>query len=379
MAVTFGFYNAVNNDRKYDAVQMASIFDGIILDGILSTIGNRFVVTATGGMGITVGSGRAWFDRTWTYNDSDLATNVKNSEVLLNRIDAMVLEVNIHDEGRINSIKWVYGTPASIPVRPELIKEEYINQYPLAYVYVAQGTTVISQANIENMIGTDETPFVTGPLQTISASILLAQWSTQWLELLAAMTNQKGDQQIDWKEQTEKQQADFDALLALLGLQKIKQQSDWQEQTDQQQTDFDSLLQLLGLQKIKQQSDWEQQTDKQQIDFETMQAVWGAWIGGAISDPANYFQRNFDNPSMYIGSTRWKTQLDTNTILEEIRGGRLEDGPVAASRKTIRRSNGADVEYIFHDLLNGTIISHFIEHFDRVTSRKVRNWMEGVV
>ncbi len=34
MSVTFGFYNSVNGDRKYDAIQMSSIFDGIIRDGV---------------------------------------------------------------------------------------------------------------------------------------------------------------------------------------------------------------------------------------------------------------------------------------------------------------------------------------------------------
>lgn len=321
MAVTFGFYNSVDGDRRYNAVQMTNIFDGIIVDGILMSVGNNFVVRATTGMRLIVGSGRAWFNRTWTYNDSDLATDVRNPELILDRIDALVIEVDIRDEARQNSIKWVYGTPGSIPSKPTLTKSLYINQYPLAYVRVNHGVIAITQANIENAVGT-ETPFVTGPLETISASFIFAQWDSQWGKLLSDM----------------------------------------------------------NLQKTSQQTEWLAQTKKQQSDFVTMQNVWGEWIGGAISDPANYFQRNFDNPAMYIGSARWKTQVTNLITVEEIRAGRLETGPIAASRTTVSKPpNGADIEYIFRDLQNGTIISHFIEHFSRISSKKVVNWMEGIV
>lgn len=70
MSVSYGFYNSMNGDRKYDATQMSSIFDGIINDGIYETIGDRFVVRTSGGMNVVVGTGRAWFNHTWTLNDS---------------------------------------------------------------------------------------------------------------------------------------------------------------------------------------------------------------------------------------------------------------------------------------------------------------------
>ena len=44
MSVTFGFYNSKEGDRRYDAIQMSSIFDGIIQDGILQHVGTAMVV-----------------------------------------------------------------------------------------------------------------------------------------------------------------------------------------------------------------------------------------------------------------------------------------------------------------------------------------------
>lgn len=94
MSVTFGFYNSKEGDRRYDAIQMSSIFDGIIQDGILQHVGTAMVVKESEAMIINVGVGRAWFNHTWTLNDALLPLVVPQSEILLNRYDAVVLEVD---------------------------------------------------------------------------------------------------------------------------------------------------------------------------------------------------------------------------------------------------------------------------------------------
>jgi len=86
---------------------------------------------------------------------------------------------------RANSIKIIKGTPSSAPVRPTLENEGNIHQYPLAYIYRKFGSTVITQANITNMVGTDSTPFVTGIIQTISLDELLGQWQDQLDQFVA--------------------------------------------------------------------------------------------------------------------------------------------------------------------------------------------------
>lgn len=88
MSVTFGFYNSKEGDRRYDAIQMSSIFDGIIQDGILQHVGTAMVVKESEAMIINVGVGRAWFNHTWTLNDALLPLVVPQSEILLNRYDA---------------------------------------------------------------------------------------------------------------------------------------------------------------------------------------------------------------------------------------------------------------------------------------------------
>ena len=124
MSVTYGFYNSLYGDRKYDATQLSSLFDGIIIDGVFASIGTCFVTKADVGLNVNVGIGKAWFNRTWTLNDSILPMEAPISEVLIDRIDALVIEVDTSEAVRANSIKFVLGTPSSQPVRPTLAMDE---------------------------------------------------------------------------------------------------------------------------------------------------------------------------------------------------------------------------------------------------------------
>lgn len=204
MSVSSGFFNSLNGDRKYNAAQMSAIFDGLIIDGVFASIGTAFAVKAAGGLTVNVGIGKAWFDHTWTVNDSILPMTAPETEVLLDRIDAVVLEVNGMESVRNNTIKFVKGNPSSAPSRPTLTNEGNVHQYPLCYIYRKYGTAVINQADITPMVGTESTPFVTGILQTISLDELLGKWQDE----LDRFTDARSKEVDDWIAQEE---SDFTA------------------------------------------------------------------------------------------------------------------------------------------------------------------------
>lgn len=190
MTVTFGFYNSVSSDRLYNAVQMSQIFDGIINDGVYMSQGDKLMVVENTGMQVAVGSGRAWFNHTWTYNDGDIILSIATADALLNRIDAVVLEVNEDIGTRANDILVLTGTPASNPSAPSMGNTATLHRYPLAYVYVGAGVTSIVQSNITNKVGTTDCPFVTGIIDTINASDLLTQWWSDFDTWFQAMKDQ---------------------------------------------------------------------------------------------------------------------------------------------------------------------------------------------
>lgn len=176
MAVTYGFYDSLNHDRLYNAQQMSAIFDGIINDGVFMSVGNQFHTVAGTGMQVIVKSGRAWFDSTWTLNDAEYPLSIDAADVLLTRIDAVVLEVNSEVATRANTIKVVKGTPASTPAKPTLTNTATIHQHALAYVTVAKNTAAITNSMIEIVVGKTETPYVTAILQTTDITDLFNQW-----------------------------------------------------------------------------------------------------------------------------------------------------------------------------------------------------------
>lgn len=176
MSFASGFFNSVDHDRLYDATDISRLFDGLIRDGIFASIGDCLVVKQSNQMNVTVGTGRAWFNHTWSYNDALYPVTIPPSEILMDRIDAVVLEINSVESVRANSIKLIKGTPSSTPAKPALTNTKEVHQYPLAYITVGKEVTSIRQADIENCVGTSACPFVTGILEVISIEQLIPQW-----------------------------------------------------------------------------------------------------------------------------------------------------------------------------------------------------------
>ena len=186
MSVTSGFFNSVNHDRLYDAEQISSMFDGIILDGIYQGLGDAFIVKPYSDLNctVTVGTGRAWFDHTWTLNSTELALTLDDPNVLYDRIDAIVIDVDRRQDVRANSIKVVKGTVSETgATKPSLIEEELHNQYPLAYVTVKAGSAAPIQAQyIENVIGQTKTPLVAGVLEHMDIGMFVQQMEAEFNE-----------------------------------------------------------------------------------------------------------------------------------------------------------------------------------------------------
>lgn len=197
MAVTSGFFNSKNHDRLYDATQFSSFFDGLITDGVYQSIGDAFMVSAyaDGNSAVLVGTGRAWFNRTWLVNDALLMLSLDPPSTLLDRIDAIVLDIDRSEAVRANTIKVVKGEYSETAARPTLIHTDTHDQYPLAYVTVPHGDDApVAPMNIANMVGTSECPLVAGFLESMDITMFISQMEDKfynWFEDL--QTNLSGD------------------------------------------------------------------------------------------------------------------------------------------------------------------------------------------
>lgn len=170
MAITSGFFDSVNGDRKYTAQQFGNLFTGIISDGVFSGVGGGLKVESRSSQ-VYINSGRAWCRGTWLDNDAYASLNVPaNSHPNYSRYDAVVLTFDASSSVRRNSIDYISGVAAATPLKPKLKNDSLTKQMPLCYIFRPANSTTITQSNIESTIGTAECPYITGPLKTIDVT-----------------------------------------------------------------------------------------------------------------------------------------------------------------------------------------------------------------
>ena len=190
MSVTSGFFPSLSGDRKYSALQMGMLFDGLIQDGVYMGIGNHFEVTAVENtMSVSVASGRAWFNHTWTYNDAPVTMQLEPAESLIPRIDSVILTVDTNENARRNYLSILKGKGSVNPVRNYLFNDEKKHQYVIADIYVPAATTKITDGNITQMVGTSITPYVVGVNQKVDFSAQIDSWNARYREYVANAEN----------------------------------------------------------------------------------------------------------------------------------------------------------------------------------------------
>lgn len=179
MSIKSGFYNSVNHDRKYGVSDISQLFDGLISEGVYSNVGHVFNITASSTEGdISVNTGRAWLNQTWTYNDAPVIIHLSEASTFGDRWDAVCIEVN--GTNRENSLVVVQGTPGS--GRPDVNSglSAAVKRWALAYIFRAKSTgtnaLTVTNADIYMVVGTEETPFVTALLETVAVDSLLEKW-----------------------------------------------------------------------------------------------------------------------------------------------------------------------------------------------------------
>ncbi len=187
--ITSGFFNGLIKDgkidRTYDANDISSMFDGLITDGIFSSIGQQFACSAGDSADeliVKVGTGKAWLNKTWITNNAvlkiklDAAPSGKNK-----RIDLIVIDIDKRDVTRKNTIQYIPGEAAQDPQCPTLVTNDALHkQYELCRIYVDPGITDSKKLVIND---DRKVNFVIGPDSTIDSESLLTGWSEHFQSL----------------------------------------------------------------------------------------------------------------------------------------------------------------------------------------------------
>lgn len=178
MAITSGFFNSINGDRTYDADQISDYFLKLISNGVFATPSNAMQVQAGGGMIVNVSAGWGFINCKWINNSSPYSLQIDAADVILNRIDRVVLRLDKSTEARNITIAVKTGSVGATPTAPALTRSGDIYELSLAQIYVAAGATSISQANItDERANTAVCGWVIGLIDQIDTTNLFAQFT----------------------------------------------------------------------------------------------------------------------------------------------------------------------------------------------------------
>lgn len=159
----FSFFNDVNDDRVYYAEDWARHLKKYFTNGIFN---NELNVLANNDMTITIKEGDANIEGYRYTNTGDLVKTIDNADGTLNRIDNVVLRLDLTN--RLISAQIIKGTFADKPVAPELVRTSTIYDLRIAKISIPAGTTTITQdlitdtrfitSDCGNVISTVQTP-----------------------------------------------------------------------------------------------------------------------------------------------------------------------------------------------------------------------------
>lgn len=173
--ITYGYFNSVNGDRRYDADQMSEYFKGLISDGVFANIGGAMAVIADGSsMSVSVSSGRAVIGCKWIENDAAYPITL-TAHATFPKYTAIVVQLD--EEERLIRITAKDGTPAENPAQPSI---DTSKELCLAMIYIPAASTTVTQARVTDKRGTSLCLFVTGLITQLDTNQLFLQWQQLW-------------------------------------------------------------------------------------------------------------------------------------------------------------------------------------------------------
>ena len=193
MAINGYFFNAVLNngvyDRIYNSEDVTSYLDKIVGNGVFPTPATQLQVSATGNnMSVTVQAGQGWIDGHKMINTAALTLDIAASDVLLNRIDAVIFYVDYTQ--RAMGIEVKQGTPAATAVAPTMTRNDSRYEMCLAQVAVAKQTTTITNSMITDTRGNASVcGYVAGLIQQVDAAGLWQQWDDEFSDWFDQVKN----------------------------------------------------------------------------------------------------------------------------------------------------------------------------------------------
>ena len=242
------FFNSKGGDRKYNAAHWANYFKPLFKSGVFN---GDLQVVANGAMSVTVKAGYAWLIGYGYQNTEPLVIDLEVASGNLNRYDAIKIKLDL--SARTITAYADKGGNAASPAKPANTRSDTVFEITIAEVYIAAGTTVITQSMItDTRMDNAKCGWVSGAVDQIDFSQIYAQFNKYFEEQKTriAFDVEDFEEGIDQKQtaageylQDYKDNVDGDKTAADAFLENFKQYL--QNYTSQQQSEFETIKGIL--------------------------------------------------------------------------------------------------------------------------------------
>lgn len=193
MAINSYFFDAVLNDGVYDRIynseDITSYLNLLVGNGVFPNPSTQLQVRASSGMNIIVGAGSGWINGHKMVNTADLTLTVTTSDVVLNRIDAVIFYLDLTD--RTMGIEMKNGTAAATPTAPSMTRTSTRYELCLAQIRVDKQTSEITAAMItDTRINSTLCGMVQGLIQQIDTTSLWQQQEARFNDWMSSVQSQ---------------------------------------------------------------------------------------------------------------------------------------------------------------------------------------------
>ncbi len=178
MAQKYGFFNSVNNDRVYDASDVARFLSKFFTNGVFN---NSLAVSSNDNMTISVATGNANINGYSYENTESLTLDINEADSELDRIDSVIVRLDLTNRQITTQI--LEGQYATTPSQPSITRTGTIYDLRLANILVSAGSTRITTEDITDTRFGADCGNVTQAVLELDTSEIFAQyeaWFTEW-------------------------------------------------------------------------------------------------------------------------------------------------------------------------------------------------------
>lgn len=207
MAISWPFDSTVTDDtegnpvysRAYSSDVVAKVLARYFSNGVFNDADSSLQVIEATGMTVDVDPGFANVNGRQFYEESTRTLTVQAAHASLDRIDSVVIRLNLGLDALTVDLYIVQGTPAATPTAPDLTRNASIYELGIANLFIAKNSTTIPQYRItDTRLDSDRCGVVASIIGDTNTSTYYAQLAAVIVQAQADMAAGIAANQSEW-------------------------------------------------------------------------------------------------------------------------------------------------------------------------------------